>query len=144
MVAEARQTGAGQRTQGDYNRGRGGIRDIESGRRGSRGSEPQALSALALFRRPVKSSSSDDEVGITVIFTLYYFISFEEAGVQFDVGLIDESRVYTNELKTVTFAGFQRKRESILYLVLCLHTQITAINPLDSEFRAQLQQSNSV
>ena len=76
--------------------------------------------------------------------------------MQFDVGLIDESRVYTNELKTVTFAGFQRKKESTLYLVLCLHTQdkfiyhrsaaeiLTAINPFNSEFRAQLQQSNSV
>ena len=92
----------------------------------------------------MKSFSSDDEVGITAIFTLSYFISFEEAGVQFDVGWIDESRVYTNELKTVTFAGFQCKRESIPYLVLCLHTQITVINPFDSEFRAQLQQSNSV
>ena len=64
--------------------------------------------------------------------------------MQFDVGLIDESRVYTNELKTVTFAVFQCKGESIPYLVLCLRTQITVINPFDSEFRAQLQQSDSV
>ena len=92
----------------------------------------------------MKSLSSDDEIGIIVIIILYYFISFEEAGVQFDVGLIDESRVCTNELKTVTLAGFQRKRESILYFVLCPHTQITVINPFDSEFRAQLQQSDSV
>ena len=89
----------------------------------------------------MKSFSSSDELGI---FILYYFIYFEEAGVQCDVGLIDESRVYTNELKTVTFAEFQRKRESILYFVLCPHTQITVINPFDSEFRAQLQQFNSV
>ena len=92
----------------------------------------------------MKAFSSDDEIGITVIFTLYYFTSFEAAGVQFDVGLIDESRVCTNELKTVTLAGFQCKRESIPYLILCLRTQITVINPFDSEFRAQLQQSNSV
>ena len=64
--------------------------------------------------------------------------------MQFEVGLIDESRVRTNELKTVTLAEFQRKRESILYFVLRPHTQITVINPFDSEFRAQLQQFNSV
>ena len=64
--------------------------------------------------------------------------------MQCDVGLIDESRVYTNELKTVIFAEFQCKRKSILYHVLCLHTQIAVINPFDSEFRAQLQQSDSV
>ena len=64
--------------------------------------------------------------------------------MQFEVGLIDESRVYTNELKTVTFAVFQCKWESIPYLVLCPHTKIAVINPFDSEFRAQLQQSNSV
>ena len=89
----------------------------------------------------MKSFSSSDELGI---FILYYFIYFEEAGVQFDVGLIDESRVGTNELKTVTFAVFQCKRKSVLYHALCLHTQIAVINPFDSEFRAQLQQPNSV
>ena len=69
----------------------------------------------------MKSFSSSDELGI---FILYYFIYFEEAGVQFDVGLIDESRVGTNELKTVTFAVFQCKRKSVLYHAFCLHTQI--------------------
>ena len=89
----------------------------------------------------MKSFSSSDELGI---FILYYFIYFEEAGVQLDVGLIDESRVGTNELKTVTFAVFQCKRKSVLYHAFCLHTQIAVIDPFDSEFRVQLQRFNSV
>ena len=59
--------------------------------------------------------------------------------MQFDVGLIDEFRVGTDELKTVTFAVFQCKRKSVLYHVLCLHTQIAVVNPFDSEFTAVQQ-----
>ena len=64
--------------------------------------------------------------------------------MQFEVGLIDESRVGTNELKTATFAVFQCKRKSVLYHALYLHTQIAVIDPFDSELRVQLQQFNSV
>lgn len=34
----------------------------------------------------------------------------DHASVQFNIGLIDESGVYNNEFKTVSFAGYQRKK----------------------------------